>query len=61
MTAAILNNKVKLKTLEPVWFDLPLLVMVLALLAVGFIMVSSASMPFADSENYRYNPYHFVI
>jgi cell division protein FtsW len=46
---------------EPVWFDQTLLTLTACLVAIGFIMVSSASMPFADSENYGYNQYHFVI
>ena len=61
MTAAVMQSQDKTKVLEPIWFDLPLVLMVLALVAIGFVMVSSASMPFADSENYGYNPYHFVI
>lgn len=63
MTAAALTNNANanVKSMEPLWFDMSLLMMVLVLIAIGFIMVSSASMPFADSENYRYNPYHFVL
>ncbi|MEL0068226.1 MAG: putative lipid II flippase FtsW [Gammaproteobacteria bacterium] len=61
MTAAVMQSQDKTKVLEPIWFDLPLVLMVLALVAIGFVMVSSASMPFADTENYGYNPYHFVI
>ena len=61
MTAAVLSNPTHEKALNPVWFDASLLLLTMTLIAIGFIMVSSASMPFADSANYQYNPYHFVI
>lgn len=61
MTAAVMPTDTQINISEPVWFDFMLVIMVIALLAIGFIMVSSASMPFADSENYRFNPFHFVI
>lgn len=61
MTAAVLSNSAREKVMTPVWFDQSLVLMTMTLIAIGFIMVSSASMPYADSATYQYNPYHFVI
>jgi cell division protein FtsW len=47
--------------LAPVWFDKQLVLLTISLMVIGLIMVSSASMPFADTERYGYNPYHFII
>ncbi|MCP3665714.1 MAG: putative lipid II flippase FtsW, partial [Gammaproteobacteria bacterium] len=46
---------------EPLWFDKTLVTLTLALMAIGLIMVSSASVPYADSEYYDHNRFHFII
>ena len=46
---------------EPIWFDKTLLLLTFALLAIGMVMVSSASVPYADTENYEFNRFHFVM
>ncbi|PCJ50999.1 MAG: putative lipid II flippase FtsW [Gammaproteobacteria bacterium] len=47
---------------EPIWFDKYLLMTSFALLIIGFIMVSSASIPYAaGSEKFGYNPYYFTF
>jgi len=50
-----------LQQIEPLWFDKTLLIITFALMAIGLIMVSSASIPYADTELYNYQPFHFVI
>ena len=60
MTAVVMTPQAQ-KTMRTVWFDQYLIMLTLVLMAIGFVMVSSASMPFADSANYEYNPYHFII
>jgi len=50
------------KNAEPIWFDKPLLLTTIILLCIGFIMVSSASIPYAAaSEKFGYNPYYFAF
>jgi cell division protein FtsW len=50
------------QNVEPIWFDKPLLVTTFVLLIIGFIMISSASVPYAAaSEKFAYDPYHFVF
>ncbi len=46
---------------EPLWFDKTLVTLTLALMAIGLIMVSSASVPYADTEYYNYNRFHFIM
>ena len=60
MTAAVLTQELK-KTQQAVWFDQLFISVALVLMAIGFVMVSSASMPYADSALYNHNPYHFII
>lgn len=61
MTAQAIQSPLRQKIQQPLWFDRTLLMLTFTLLAIGFIMVSSASMPYADTENYGYNRFHFVL
>jgi len=47
--------------IEPIWFDKTLLMITFALLTIGLVMVSSASVPYADTDYYEHNKYHFII
>ncbi len=46
---------------EPLWFDKTLVTISLSLMAIGLIMVSSASVPYADTETFNNNRFHFII
>lgn len=60
MTAAVASHSLN-KPRNAIWFDQVLILLALALMAIGFVMVSSASMPYADSATYANNPYHFIM
>jgi cell division protein FtsW len=60
MTAQAIQSPL-MQTIEPLWFDKTLLMVTFTLLSIGIIMVSSASIPYADSEQFATNRYHFVI
>ncbi|MBT8449285.1 MAG: FtsW/RodA/SpoVE family cell cycle protein, partial [Gammaproteobacteria bacterium] len=60
MTVAVASQSIN-KPRNAIWFDQILILLALALMAIGFVMVSSASMPYADSVTYANNPYHFIM
>ncbi|NNJ71832.1 MAG: hypothetical protein HKP09_01490, partial [Enterobacterales bacterium] len=54
MTVAVASQSIN-KPRNAIWFDQILILLALALMAIGFVMVSSASMPYADSVTYANN------
>ncbi len=47
--------------IEPIWFDKTLVSITISLMMIGLVMVSSASVPYADTEYYHYNKFHFIV
>ena len=60
MTAHAIQRSLP-QVIEPIWFDKNLVILAVSLMAIGLIMVSSASVPYADTEQYGFNRFHFVI
>ena len=59
MSTAVMTKSMRIA--EAKWFDQQLVGLTLTLMAIGFVMVSSASMPYADGPGYDNNAYHFII